>query len=175
MSFYPVPAGASGGGVYFGKGAWLLPEQGPGRRSHSKAVGAPTELLSGPNRVLLEYLGEPVPPPANLEGAYTRDGLREAVQAAARKAGIATPQILIDDSEYPLLVGVVCQEGGFDRLKTQLGKVEAYEYHGGVGGHTRHAFNVTPFRVWPPEVQERASRRLMLRMQVLHDRLNEPE
>ncbi|MGA2864072.1 MAG: hypothetical protein ABSF95_06245 [Verrucomicrobiota bacterium] len=176
VSFYPLPAGP-GGGIYFGMGAWLLPEQiaspsdhAPARGGSAAGAGAKT-ALSGPNRVLFEYLGEPVAAPANLETAYTKDGLRRAVQSAARQAGIETREIVIDDSEYPCLVGVICREGDFAKLRAQLEKAEAYEYRGDVGGHTRYTFNLTPWRVWPPEAQARIARRLVLRMQVFNDRL----
>jgi hypothetical protein len=131
--------------------------------------------MSGPNRVLLEYLGNPVETPAALEAAYTPAGLREAVQSAASKAGISLLKLEIDDSEYPFLVGVVVREGDFVKLKTQLQKAGRYDYQGDVGSHTCLTFNITPWRTWPPDAQQRIFRRATVRMQAFYDRLRPRE
>src|SRR5664279_4100042 len=70
---------------------------------------------TGPNKVLYEYLGDPVAPPADMDAAYTKEGLIKAVQTAAGNAGITLKRIEIDDSEYPFLVGVICKEGDYSK------------------------------------------------------------
>jgi len=168
LTFYPVHSGGSFGGVYFGEGNWLWPQ----KESGSAATLA---SLSGPNRVLLEYLGNPVEAPAALEAAYTPAGLREAVRAAASKAGISLRKLEIDDSEYPFLVGVIAREGDLIELKAQLRKNDRYEYQGDVGSHTCLTFNITPWLVWPPDARQRISRRATVRMEAFYDRLRPEE
>jgi hypothetical protein len=163
VSLYP---GAFG--VYFGQGNWVLRSKVP---VHSVS-------LAGPNQALLEYLGNPVYPPANLDARYTKEGLVNAVQVAARKAGITVKRIVIDDSEYPFLVGVVC--GGADavKLKAQIKKMDGYGYSGAVGNDsnsdgsdTCNAFSITPYQAHPREAAQTIDHRLLLRQQVYYDKL----
>jgi hypothetical protein len=115
VSFYPLPSGSGFGGVYFGQGKWVLRQKGFSyldNRSQPDHLGKGGSLgdqisLSGPNRAMFEYLGDPVPPPANMEVKYTREGLADAIRSAAKKAGICLKKVEIDDSEYPYLVGVI--------------------------------------------------------------------
>ncbi len=184
LSFYPVPSGSSFGDIYFGHGDWVLNRKQlsgldePAGPRYTPAGGGSAEApvtLSGPNRVLLEYLGNPVEAPAAMGAAYTQEGLRQAVQSAAARARISVWDIAIDDSEYPFLVGVFCNEADFEKLKAQLRQMEQYDYMGAVGSHSCYAFNITPWRAWPPEAQPRIPRRTMLRMQVFYDRLSARE
>jgi hypothetical protein len=67
--------------------------------------------------------------------AYSKEGLIQAMQAAAQSAGISLVKLEIDDSEFPFLVGVVfAKPVDKEKLKEQLGKVPAYALSGGVGG-----------------------------------------
>ena len=116
-------------------------------------------------------MGDPVPPPADLDAAYTKEGLTKAVRTAARNAGITLKRIEIDDSEYPFLVGVICEEQDYSRLTDQLRKIEGYAYNGSVGSHTHHAMNIVPYRVYPSALGEGISHRTGLRMQVLCDKI----
>jgi hypothetical protein len=184
ISFYSVPAGSSFGGIYFGQGEWVNRDKGwshlatqprsPDSVTTASSTGGPVSL-TGPNQFLLEYLGDPVAPPADMDAAYTRDGLIKAVQTAARNAGITLKRIEIDDSEYPFLVGVICKEGDYSKLKDQLRKMEGYAYNGSVGSNTHNAMNIVPYRVLPPALFERVSHRTGLRMQVLHDKISRLE
>jgi len=71
VSFYPVPSGSDFGGIYFGQGKWVLHHKtwsstdGSFRASAPAGAGrSPADSLAGANRALLEYLGDPVEPPA---------------------------------------------------------------------------------------------------------------
>ncbi len=180
VSFYPIPSGSGFGGIYFGQGKWVLhnkdysylDHQDRSQSPQAAESAAPGQVsLESPNRTLLEYLGEPVPPPANMDPAYTKDGLIKAIQAAARAADITLARVEIEDSEYPFLVGVICQEGDYDKLTSQIRKMKAYDYNGSVGSHTCNAMNIVPYRAYPPEASQRISHRTMLRQQVFFDKL----
>jgi hypothetical protein len=163
VSFYP---GAYG--VYFGQGGGVLRSKVPVR----------SVSLAGPNQALLEYLGNPVDTPANLDARYTKDGLVNAVQLAAQNAGITVKRVLIDDSEYPFLVGVVC--GGADaiKLKAQIKKMDGYGYSGAVGNDansdgsdTCNVFSMIPYQAHPVGALQSIDHRLMLRQQVFYNKL----
>jgi hypothetical protein len=129
-------------------------------------------VFSGPNQALFEYLGNPVEPPANLDPAYTQVGLSNAVRAAGQSAGVSLKKIEIDDSEFPFLVGLVCEEEDFPKLKAQLKKMDGYEFSGSVGSHEKYTINIVPYRVFPPESSQRISHRLTLRQQAFFDRIS---
>jgi hypothetical protein len=184
VSFYPVSAGGSFGGIYFGQGKWVLQHKGwsyldtharsPDYVTTGSSTGGPVSL-TGPNQALLEYLGDPVAPPADMNAAYTKDGLIKAIQTAARKAGISVKKVEVDDSEYPFLVGVICKEGDYSKLTDQLRKMAAYEYNGGISSHTCAAFNLVPYRAFPSAVGERISHRTGVREQVLYQKISRLE
>lgn len=184
VSFYPVPGGSCFGGIYFGQGQWVLRHKGwsyrdPESRSPDYTTTGATKSgpvsLTGPNQTLLEYLGDPVAPPADMNPAYSKDGLIKAVQTAARNAGITVKRVEIDDSEFPFLIGVICKEGDWEKLKAQFRKMDGYEYNGAVGSQTHNAFNLVPYRVCPSGAFERVSHRTGLRMQVLYDKITRLE
>ena len=175
VSFYPVPSGSGFGGVYFGQGNRVLRNKGFSLLDHPGNSGSPPVSLSGPNRVLLEYLGNPIEPSANLDARYTKDGLINAIQLAGRNAGVTLKKVAIDDSEYPFLVGVICGEPDFPKLKDQIKKMDGYAYNGGTGSHTCYAFNIVPYAAYPPEASQRIHHRLMLRTQVFYDKLSAPQ
>ena len=172
VSFYPVSSGSGFGGVYFGQGNRVLRNKGFSHLDHPGNGGSPPVSLSGPNQVLLEYLGNPVEPSANLDPRYTKGGLINAIQLAGRNAGVALKKVAIDDSEYPFLVGVICEESDFPKLKDQIKKIDGYAYNGGTGSHTCYAFSIIPYKVYPPEAGQRIHHRLMLRTQVFYDKLS---
>jgi hypothetical protein len=130
LSFYPVPIGDAFGEVYFGQGKWV---QRSKRTSHRESEAQPAHrtaaavedriLVTGANRVMLEYLGNPVEPPAAMESAYTKEGLTQAIRQAARKARVSVGRIEIDNSEYPYLIGVVCEEDDYNDC-AQAGRAE---------------------------------------------------
>ena len=122
---------------------------------------------------LVQYLGAAVQAPANLEAAYTKEGLLDAINAAASKAAVSIKHVQVDDSEFPYLLGVVVSAStDWEKLKAQLRNLDGYEYHGAVGNDTRNAFSITPARTFPPGTDEYLHRRMTIRMQVLADQLN---
>jgi hypothetical protein len=180
VSFYPAPGGSSFGGVYFGTGKWLLPKEGWSAlhqkvRVHDSLEAIPSKrqpvILTGPNQALFEYLGEPVDPPKDMDTLYSKDGLVKAVQTAARKAGSSVKRVEVDDSEFPFLVGITCDEGDYPKLTDQLRKLEGYEFNGGISSPTHSAMNLVPYRVFPPAVSQRIGHRTALRTQVLFDKI----
>jgi hypothetical protein len=163
VSFYP---GAYG--VYFGQGNWVLRSKVP---IHSVS-------LKGSNQDLLEYLGNPVATPADLDAKYTKEGLIDAVQVAARNAGITIKRVAIDDSEYPFLVGVFCKGADAVKLKAQIKKLDGYDYSGAVGNDsnadgsdTCNTFSIVPRQAQPKDAVESIAHRLLLRQQVFYNRL----
>jgi hypothetical protein len=186
LSFYPTSSGGDLGGVYFGQGDSVLRNRGsriisPSSQQEKLSSARDSSgssfswTASEANRVLLNYLGSPVDPPANLDQAYNKDGLTKAVQFAAQQAGITLKKIAIEDSEFPFLIGVISEKGDSPKLKEQLKKMEGYTYGGGVGDDTCNAFNIIPWPAFPQESSQRISHRLMLREQVFHDRLQAQE
>jgi len=172
VSFYPVHSGGDFGGVYFGRGAWLWAEAAPGPRmgqgGDSPSVGL---LFEGPNRAIFEYLGNPVEPPAQLDSAYTREGLTKALRLAAKRAGVSLAKIEIEDSEFPFLAGLVGEPDAVANVRSELKKMSAYEDCGGVSGHNCYALNIVPWRTFPPEAAQRIGHRLNVREQMFYDKL----
>ncbi|HVM47201.1 MAG TPA: hypothetical protein VMU04_04200 [Candidatus Acidoferrum sp.] len=184
VSFYPAHGGSDFGGVYFGQWNWVLHHKG---WSHAKSgsespdytttgsANAGPVSTTGPNQAILQYLGNPIEPPADLNPAYSKAGLLKAVQTAASKAGVQLKRVEIDDSEFPFLVGTVCKEGDYEKLKEQFRKMPDYEYGGSVGSHTCNAFNLVPWRAFPLGLSQHISHRLGVRMQVFQNKLQEAE
>src|ERR1700743_3801250 len=88
---------------------------------------------SGPNEALINYLGNPVMPPTNMDQRYTTGALTNAVRHAAHDAGITLKSVAVDDSEFPFLLGVVCHGSDCIKLKSALKAMPGYEYGGGMG------------------------------------------
>ena len=177
LTFYSRATGQGFGGVYFGQGQWVLRHKQWSYRDSASRPEKPDvrEPLSsaGPNQVLYEYLGNPVAPPENMDAAYTKEGLTRAMRAAAQNAGITLVKIEIDDSEFPFLVGVVfTKRGDRQKLNEQIGKMAAYNYTGGVGGEDSRTMNLVPNSAFPAEAKQRIYRRIMLREQMLFDKMN---
>lgn len=95
LSFYQ---GNSFGGVYFGQGDWVHRDKGWGHAGGALPVPNPA---GNPNAAILQYLSEPVQAPADLEAAYSKQGLTGAVQMAAKNAGVTLKKLEIEDSEFP--------------------------------------------------------------------------
>ena len=138
------------------------------RQPHASAGGT----ASGSADALVDYLGAAIVPPANLDPAYTKDGLLNAVQSAAGNAGISLKQVQADDSEFPCLLGVISAPGDWEKLKAQLRKLSGYEYYGAVGNDNYNAFSITPSRAFPPGSGQAIFRRVNVRMQLLADQLS---
>jgi hypothetical protein len=182
LSFYPVGHGSSFGGVYFGQGDRVLRNKGwsYGATASTSSQGttpagsgetktASSGHVADANRALLDYLGEPVEPPADLAPAYTKEAMIQAIQAAASEAGVTLKRVEVEDSEFPLLLGV-SHEGDFEKMKANLKKTGIYDYPGSVGSHESNVFTIVPYRTFPHGMAERINHRLMLREQVFYDR-----
>jgi hypothetical protein len=184
VSFYP-DNGSSHDGVYFGekgKEQTIMQNQSWVHtftdRLGDKQDDAGIGHIAGANRALLAYLGDPVPPPANMDAKYTKEGLSNAIQLAARSAGISVKKMAVDDSEYPFLVGVTCGGSDFVKLKNQIKNMDGYEYEGSVGndrksdgGDTCNVFSIVPGRAYPKAAGQQIDHRLTLRYQVFYDKL----
>ena len=132
---------------------------------------AVTDANSASN-TFLTYLGEAVPPPSNVDPAYTKEGLLNAIQQAAQVAEISPRKVEIETSEFPFLAGVVCDsDADFEKLKAQFKNMPGYEYGGATSSHGVYAFNITPYRTYPSEAGERIGRRTTLRMKMFFDQL----
>jgi len=187
VSFYPNSK--SHGGVYFGEEGrenTIMRNQDWFHGFTDKLTDKQRDIGSGPaseaNRALLAYLGAPVPVPADMDAKYTRKGLSNAIQLAARNAGIIPKRIAIDDSEFPFLVGVICSGSDAAKLKAEIKKMDGYEYGGSVGNDsnsdgsdTCNAFSIVPYQAYPQDASQRIHHRLMLRYQVFYEKINAQE
>lgn len=131
---------------------------------------------TGPNKVMYDYLGDPVAPPPNMDAAYTKEGLTHAMQDAAKAAAITLVKLQIDDSEFPFLVGVICaNQQDLEKLKVQIRKMPAYNYTGGVGGgrSASYAMNLVHYNAYPADAHQRIEHRLSLREEIFFKMLHE--
>ena len=138
----------------------------------TKSNEANGNAISDSNQLMLNYLGNPVPAPAGLDAAFTKEGLIQATQLAAQKAGISLKNIQIDDSEFPFVVGVVCENGGYGKLLDQLKKMDGYAYGGSASSDTCAAFSITPTAAYPLGTSDQIYRRLMLRESMLKNQID---
>jgi len=126
---------------------------------------------TGPNAKLYRYLGDPVSPPARLDPAYSPAGIRNVVLLAAKNAGITINILATDESEFPCLIAINCEDAAFQKLKAQFKTMDKYDYSGSVTSNSLCIFDITPSRAIPAEVRTTARRRITLRMSVLSSEL----
>lgn len=179
VSFY---SGEDFGGVYFGQGNRVYHGHlSLNSRNDSIGENSPERPLafSGPNKTLFDYLGNPVMPPPNMDERYTATGLTGAILLAAQNAGITVKSVAVDDSEFPFLVGVICQGSDFAKLKDALRAMPGYEYGGGTGddshadgSDTCNVFNIVPYHAFPSGTADQIFHRLMVRESVFYDQVN---
>ncbi|HTG43404.1 MAG TPA: hypothetical protein VK633_02610 [Verrucomicrobiae bacterium] len=140
------------------------------------SVPAPPALpLPERNRVLLEYIGEPVDldPSLSQDIRYTKESIISAVQLAAQYGGVSVQRLEAEDSEFPCLVGIFCEPQDYAKLVDELKKLDGYEYNGSVGGSDIfHVLNITPARAYPNAAREQIGRRVTLRQQVFYRNLS---
>ena len=149
-----------------------------GLLSAGYSTHASESATNGPNKVLYDYLGDPVAPPANMDAAYTKEGLTHAMQDAAKAAGITLTKLEIDDSEFPFLVGVICaNQQDMEKLKEQIRKMPAYNYTGGVGGghSASYAMNLVPYTAYLADARQRIEHRLSLREEIFYRKTHETQ
>jgi hypothetical protein len=172
VTFYSRKNGQGFGGVYFGQGEGVLKEKHFTYRAAGAHSAAEALSATGPNQVLFNYLGNPVDQPADMNPAYSKDGLTQAMQTAAERAGVSLAKLQIDDSEFPFLIGVeFANPNDKPKVIEQIRKMAPYATSGGVGGETSYAMNIVPYHAFPPEDGRRIYRRMTLREAVLHDRI----
>lgn len=180
VSFYPVVSGGAFGGIYFGQDKWVLRHKGWSYlEQHSRSPeeigsgGSGRELagLAPQNRALLKYLGEPVEQPENMAPAYSKAGLIKAIETAAQRAGVTVRRVEIEDSEFPFLVGLVCNEGDTIKVTDQLRKMPDYSYNGSHSTPTHSVFNIVPYREFPSGAAERIGHRSGVRCQMFLEKL----
>jgi RNA polymerase sigma factor (sigma-70 family) len=138
-------------------------------RSGGRAVPAESDATT---EALATYLGEAVPPPADIDTAYSKEGLLNTIQQAAQLAGVSLKKLEIETSEFPFLAGVVCEsDADFEKLKAQFKIMPNYEWGASAGGRGTCAFNITPLRSFPSEERVRIVRRTLLRTGLFSDQL----
>jgi hypothetical protein len=187
VSFYPDNSKLHGG-VYFGeKGRenTLMRDQGWFRefavkspdKQHDIEVGVANES----NRALLAYLGNPIPPPADMDSRYNKENLLKAFTALCQKADLGITKLAVDESEFPFLAyGVLAGKCDFRVLEKGLREMNGYNYGGSVVGHTGQgstyfALNMVPGSQYPAAQEKACHRRLMLRLQMLAEKAQQTQ
>jgi len=130
------------------------------------------EKASSANAAIMAYLGEPVPPPAELDPKYTSEGLIAACKAVFAKLGLELNKLAVDDTEFPFLAyGVVSGSHDLQGMPSALRALPGYAYGGSVvgrkNGMTYFSFNMMPHDQYPRPQREAIQRRLMIRLQML--------
>jgi hypothetical protein len=178
VTFYSRKTGQGFGGVYFGQGQGVLRDKHFSYHDSATRSAARAEepvSTEGPNQVLFNFLGNPVAPPANMDPAYTKEGLAQAMKTAAQNAGITLAKLEIDDSEFPFLLGVTFANAtDKPKLIEQIRKMPVYATSGGVGGEITYAMNIVPYHAFPPDAAQRIYHRMTLREAVLHEKIVRP-
>jgi len=124
------------------------------------------------NQAMLDFLGNPVPPPSSLDGAYTKEGLINAVQTAAQSANISLKHVEVDDSEFPFVIGVVAdKDGDLELLQNMIKGMDKYEYPGSISSHTTMVMNITPRSIYPRVIGGGIDNRLALRQNMLYNKI----
>jgi hypothetical protein len=130
------------------------------------------EKARSANTAIMAYLGEPVPPPAELDPKYTSDGLIAAYKAVCAKLGLEPYKLAVDDTEFPFLIyGVINGRHDLQALPSALRGLPGYAYSGSVvgrkNGMTHFSLNMMPSDQYPHAQREAIQRRLMIRLQML--------
>lgn len=138
----------------------------------SRQATSTAASIDGNSNQFSAYLGEVVQPPANINPSYTKEGLLNAVQQAAQLAGVPLKKVEIETSEFPFLLGVVCDsDEDFEKIKAQFKNMSAYQYGGSTSSHGTYAFSITLYSSYPSEA-EHMMRRIMLRQQIFFNQLS---
>lgn len=131
------------------------------------------EKANSANAAIMAYLGDPVPPPSNLDPKYTPDGLLAAFRTLCRNQGFEIKQLAVDQAEYPFLVyGVIAGRQNYQKIKDGLAGMSGYAYSGSStgssgDGSTYFALNMMPNSAYPRGHSEAIRRRTMIRLQML--------
>lgn len=181
VSFYPKNSKLHGG-VYFGeKGRenTLMRNQSWFREFADKSSVKQDDIEMGvvneANRALLAYLGNPVPPPADMDLRYNKENLLTAFTTLCGKAHLVITKLAVDNSEFPFLVyGTLAGSHTLPEAPV-FEEQKGYTYGGSVrgsfgGGSTYFAVNLVPSSQYPADKERTCHRRLMLRLQMLADK-----
>lgn len=130
------------------------------------------EKARSANAAIMAYLGEPLPPPAELDPKYTAEGLVAACKAACANLGFELSQLDVDDTEFPFLVhGVITGSHDFKDMPGILRTLPGYAYGGSVvgrkNGMTFFSLNLISPEQYPRGQRAAIQRRLMIRLQML--------
>jgi len=131
-----------------------------------------TDKARSANAAIMKYLGEPVPPPSDLDPKYTAEGLIAAWKTTCTKLGFELDRLAVDDTEFPfLLFGTISGNHDFQALPATLRAMPGYAYGGSVvgrnNGTTYFSVNLMPYDQFSPAQREAIQRRLMIRLQML--------
>jgi hypothetical protein len=191
VSFYVN--GQSHGGVYFGeqgventvlrsKGWSDFSRYSPGNKPNREAgVGGQVMVSDPANLAIMAFLGNSVPPPANLDAKYSPTNLPAAFTALSAQAGLRVRKVKVDASEFPFLVyGLLEGKRNYGAIEKALTKTSGYEYGGSVvgtteDGSTYFSLNMIPVSQYPNGQALACHRRLMVRLQMLADAVHQPE
>ena len=189
ISFYVD--GKSHGGIYFGekgventilrKKDWSDFRAAGVRTGREAAGNGASTIPDDANRAIMAYLGSPVPPPANLDPKYNPTALIGTFTAIGKQAGWSIEKLAVDDSEFPFLVyGLLAGKRDYKEIENGLRGTKAYEYAGSVVGTTDKeatyfSLNMIPYGQYPPGQFAACNRRLMVRLQMLADRVRQTE
>ena len=192
VSFYLN--GASHGGIYFGeqglentvlrKKGWSDFSKGAHGKSTDTGKAAANERImasDSANLAIIAYLGEPVSAPSGLDGRYSPTNLVMAFSELTRQAGLRVQQLVVDDSEFPFLMyGVLEGKHDFRELQKSARELTGYDYGGSVvgttdKGSTYFSLNIIPYNQYPGEQAAACNRRLMIRLQMVADRVRQQE
>jgi len=90
-------------------------------------------------------------------------------ESNSAECGDALVKVEIDDSDFHFPVGFIfAHPGDKSKLLEQIRKVSFYETSAGVGDEIIDAMNIVSYNTFPGN---RSNRRMMLRLEVLHDNL----
>ena len=135
------------------------------------------------NSAILNFLGEPVPAPADLDSKYSAAELSVAFRSVCDALGAKVDKLAVDTSEFPFVVhGLVERQPGndfFRRVEAQLREMPDYKYAGSTTGNSKDggtffAMSITPPSAYPREQAEAIQRRLMLRIQMIGAAWHDP-
>jgi hypothetical protein len=170
------------GGVYFGEKErenTLMRKQEWFRefaiKSPDQQHGVEAGVANEANRALLAYLGNPIPPPSDMDSRYNKENLLKVFTTVCQKADLVITKSVVDDSEFPFLVyGTFAGNHPLPKapvFEEQKGYTRGGSVRGTFGGGSSYfAVNMVPDSQFPADKEQACHRRLMLRLQMLADK-----
>jgi hypothetical protein len=153
--------------------AWFSPRVCAAEVQSGASVAWTPAKAASANAAILAYLGEPVPPPAQLDSKYSAAGLTAACNAVCAKLGFELQKLAVDDTEFPFIVyGVISGTQSFQAMPDALRALPGYAYGGSVvgrkNGMTFFSLNLMGPDQYPRAQRDAIQRRLPIRLQMLH-------